>query len=182
MIRWVRTMQGSDQVRVIILSNHPSRCNLLKSLVVHIITIIRSIKNTTNPCFHWGFPGRLVRVYYIERAESSAILVETVKFIYMYKNNTKKWWCVFWDVFDFIRFWLWHGLCIISSWKRGLQNESNNYSKSNWIEGRKTVKTLGGFDFGGVLIVGLGIASIICTVQVFGTAIQFLNRWGLYEN
>jgi hypothetical protein len=38
------------------------------------------------------------------------------------------------------------------------------------------MKELGGFDFGGILIVGLGIASIICTVQVFGTAIQFLNK------
>lgn len=38
------------------------------------------------------------------------------------------------------------------------------------------MKTLGGFDFGGVLIFGLGIASIICTVQVFGNAIQFLNK------
>jgi hypothetical protein len=37
-----------------------------------------------------GVFGSVVRVYYIERAESSAILVETVKFIYMYKNNTKK--------------------------------------------------------------------------------------------
>jgi hypothetical protein len=38
------------------------------------------------------------------------------------------------------------------------------------------MKTLGGFDFGSVLIVGLGIASIICIVQVFGNALQFLNK------
>jgi hypothetical protein len=38
------------------------------------------------------------------------------------------------------------------------------------------MKELGGFDFGGVLILTLGIAAIICTVQVFGNAIQFLNR------
>jgi len=38
------------------------------------------------------------------------------------------------------------------------------------------MKTLGGFDFAGVLILTLGIASIACTVQVFGNAIQFLNK------
>jgi hypothetical protein len=38
------------------------------------------------------------------------------------------------------------------------------------------MKTLGGFDFAGVLVLTLGIASIICTVQVFGNAIQFLTK------
>jgi hypothetical protein len=38
------------------------------------------------------------------------------------------------------------------------------------------MKALGGIDFGGILILTLGIASIACTVQVFGNAIQFLNK------
>jgi hypothetical protein len=38
------------------------------------------------------------------------------------------------------------------------------------------MKMLGGFDFGGVLIFGLGVASVICIVQVFGNAIQFMNK------
>jgi hypothetical protein len=38
------------------------------------------------------------------------------------------------------------------------------------------MKVLGGFDFAGVLILTLGIASIICIVQVFGNALQFLNK------
>jgi hypothetical protein len=38
------------------------------------------------------------------------------------------------------------------------------------------MKVLGGFDFAGILVFGLGIASVICTVQVFGNAIQFLNK------
>lgn len=38
------------------------------------------------------------------------------------------------------------------------------------------MRALGDFDFAGVLIFGLGIASIICIVQVFGNAVQFLNK------